>query len=206
MLFATLYQMHRLSETEHWLSATGKIISLTSDGCPTVEFSVPPDTFVTFSPGGCSTIGYSVGDVGAVLYDPGNPRRAHFDSFMENWFLSLMLGIFGLFFLLIGWMLFLPERSVNKRRRRLQRRGSRVQARLLEVRRDPSFTFNGVPAWQLVCQWQNPATGNVHLFYSDSLWYDPQPFIKGKSLQVLIDPEKPGYHWVDTDFLPKLAL
>ncbi len=62
-----------------------------------------------------------------------------------------------------------------------------------------------VPAWRITTQWQDPARGHLLLFESKRLWFDPEPFIHGDRLTVLIDPQNPKRHVFDLSFLPEVA-
>ncbi|WJN59549.1 hypothetical protein OH686_12420 [Pseudomonas sp. SO81] len=187
------------------LRTAGSVVAVSGRGCPSIAFSTGQGERVTFHGQVCSRPGYEIGESVELLYDPLEPENAHIDGFTQNWFVSLILGSFGSIFLLGGMVFVLPEALARRRRSRLERRGQAVQARIVEVRRNPFATLNNVPAWQLVCQWRNPASGAVHLFYSEDLWFDPQPFVQRDSLQVRIDPDNPRRYSVDTSFLPRLA-
>lgn len=187
------------------LRTTGTVAAVSGRGCPSVTFVAHQGEPVTFSGQVCSQPGYEIGESVELLYDPSEPRKVHIDSFTQNWFVSLILGSFGSIFLLGSLVFVVPEALAGRRRSRLETRGQAVQARLVEVRRNPLSTRNNVPAWQLVCQWQNPSSGAVHLFYSEDLWFDPQPFVQRESLQVRIDPKNLRRYSVDTSFLPRLA-
>lgn len=204
LIVALLLQIHRWNEEQHMLRTTGTVVAVSGRGCPSVAFVARRER-VTFTGQVCSRPGYEIGESVELLYDPREPWNAHIDSFTQNWFVSLVLGSFGLVFLLGSLVFVLPEALARRRRSRLEKRGQAVQARLVEVRRNPLATLNNVPAWQLVCQWQNPASGAVHLFYSEDLWFDPQPFVQHESLQVRIDPANPRRYSVDTSFLSRLA-
>lgn len=205
LIIALLLQIHRWGEEERMLRTAGSVVAVSGRGCPSIAFSTGQGERVTFSGQVCSRPGYDVGESVELLYDPLEPQNAHIDGFTQNWFVSLLLGSFGLIFLAAGLLFLLPGVFADRRRTRLERGGKAIQARFVEVRRNPFSTLNQVPAWQLVCQWQNPASGAVHLFYSEDLWFDPQPFIAHKSLQVWIDPQHPERYSVDTSFLPRLA-
>lgn len=202
---ALVLQIHRWNEEERMLRTTGSVVAVMGRGCPLVEFFPLPGERVTFTGEVCSRPGYAKGDIVELFYDPLEPQNAHIDSFLQNWFVSLILGGIGLFFTLVGLALLMPEALVDGRRNRLKRKGQAVQAQFVEVRRNPLSTLNNVPAWQLVCQWYNPSSGAVHLFYSEDLWFDPQPFIENESLQVMVDPDDLRRYSVDTSFLPRLA-
>lgn len=205
LIAALMLQIHRWNEEEHMLRTTGTVVAVSGRGCPSVTFVARQGEPVTFSGQVCSRPGYEIGESVELLYDPSEPRNAHIDSFTQNWFVSLILGSFGSIFLLGSLVFVVPEALAGSRRTRLEKRGQAVPARLVEVRRNPLSTRNNVPAWQLVCQWQNPSSGAVHLFYSEDLWFDPQPFVQLESLLVRIDPKNPRRYSVDTSFLPRLA-
>lgn len=202
---ALVLQMHRWNEEERMVRTVGSVVVVSGKGCPLVEYFPRQDERVTFTGAVCSRPGYDIGESVELFYDPLEPQHAHIDSFTQNWFLSLLLGSFGLIFLLGSLVFTLPELFASRRRAWLKRSGQSVLARVLEVQRNPLSTLNGVPAWHLICQWQNPASGAVHLFHSEDLWFDPQPFLRGTTLSVLIDPKNPRRYSVDTSFLPQLA-
>ncbi|MGE8358481.1 DUF3592 domain-containing protein [Pseudomonas sp.] len=203
---AAVLQVHRWNEEQRMLPTSGTVVELLGRrGCPLVEFSTPSGERASFVGEVCSNSGYDVGERVALMYDPLEPGNAHIDGFLQNWFISLIFGFFGVFFTGIGLAFVLPNTFAERRRQRLMKEGQAVQARFIEVRRNEFSTLNGVAAWQLVGQWQNPDSGAVHLFYSDDLWFDPLPFIKSQTLRVLIDPKDSRRYSVDTSFLPQLA-
>lgn len=204
-MVALLLQIHRWHEEQRMLQTTGSVVAVSGKGCSSVTFYPRQGERVTFSSQVCSRPGYDVGDSVELFYDPSEPQNAHIDSFVQNWFVSLILGGFGLLFMLGGLVFLVPAALAGKRHARLKHRGQAIQARFLEIRRNAFSTLNNVPAWQLVCQWQNPISGEVHLFYSEDLWFDPQPYVDRELLQVHIDPENPRRYSVDISFLPRLA-
>ncbi|WP_277373449.1 DUF3592 domain-containing protein [Pseudomonas sp. AA-38] len=206
ILLALLLQIHRWNAEEQMLRTTGEVVAVMGRGCPVVEFFPHQGELTRFTGEVCSRPGYAMGEVVDLFYDPLEPENAHIDSFVQNWFISLILGAVGLFFCLVGSFLLMPDSFSNRRVKRLESRAQAVQAKFVDVRRNPFSTLNDVPAWQLVCQWHNPESGAMHVFYSEDLWFDPRPFIKDECLQVMIDPEDPRHYSVDTSFLPRLAV
>jgi len=81
-----------------------------------------------------------------------------------------------------------------------------IEAVPVDVQRNTSYSVNGQHPWRIIVQWQNPATGKLHLFRSDNLWFDPSRFVaQQKQIRVLIDPQKPKRYSMDVSFLPELA-
>ena len=68
---------------------------------------------------------------------------------------------------------------------------------------DVTVQLNGTHPYHIVCQWLDPSRNQVHVFKSASIWFDPTPFIPGKTLEVLVDPGNPRRYVVHTAFLPK---
>jgi len=66
-----------------------------------------------------------------------------------------------------------------------------------------SLKVNGRSPWILTAQWQNTADKALYTFKSDSIWFDPTEFVKGETLEVLINANKPSMYHVDLGFLPK---
>ncbi|MBN8532379.1 MAG: DUF3592 domain-containing protein, partial [Alphaproteobacteria bacterium] len=82
--------------------------------------------------------------------------------------------------------------------------GQRIEAEITGVDFNTSLRVNGRSPWVIRAQWYDVAQGGVRTFESESLWFDPAPYLdKRKTIGVFIDPAKPGRYAVDTSFLPK---
>ncbi len=148
---------------------------------------------------------YDVGEVVEVLYDPARPADATIRSTWEVWGGPMVAVGLGAVFSLIGGGMLLGMRASARRAQELRLHGARVQATFQAVERNTSLTVNGGHPWRIVCQWQDPATGLLHVFHSQNLWFDPTPFVHQTELTVFVDRAKPKRHLVDVSFLPKLA-
>ncbi len=170
---------------------------------PEVEFKTPDGRIVHFSGStGSNPSSYSRGEHVQVLYDPASPEQAKIDSFSEKWLGPLLLGGLGLGFALIGGgMLFAPlfrRRSYEW----LKLNGMRVQAKYEGVT-SGNMKVNGRSSYRLKCQWQHPVTQLVYVFLSDNIWFDPAPYVKRDTLEVLVNADNPKQYHVDISFLPK---
>jgi hypothetical protein len=202
---AVTLQVVRVNQQAQMQSARGEVVDLTQ-GCPAVRFITASNEPLFFLSDVCSNPpAFGLGDSVAVLYDPAQPSRAKIDGFLENWFVSLVLGSIGSVFLLISSFFIIPPLLARRRAEHLSRHGTPVFAELTEVRRNEMLSVNGMQPWRIVAQWVNPATGKLHRFTSANLWFDPSPYIRGNQVQVFIDPQKPKRYSVDTSFLPELA-
>lgn len=202
---AVVLQVVRLNDQARMEAARGEVVDLTQ-GCPAVRFVTASGEPLFFRGEVCSNPpAFGLGDPVAVLYDPAQPARAKIDGFLENWFVSLVLGGIGSVFLLISSFFIIPPLLARRRARYLSRNGTSVLAELTEVRRNERLSVNGMHPWHIVAQWVNPATGKLHRFTSANLWFDPSPYISQNRVQVFIDPRKPKRYSMDTSFLPELA-
>lgn len=148
---------------------------------------------------------YHRGESVTVRYSPGEPAAARIDGFLESWFAPVLLGGMGSVFAGIAGGLLISERRKRRLHDWLQQFGTRIEAKYTGVRLDTTLRINGQHPWRLMAQWQNPATGLVHTFESETLFYDPSDYVKLETLGVWIDPSDPRRHHLDTGFLPKLA-
>lgn len=148
---------------------------------------------------------FDVGERVTVLYDPANPARARIRATFELWGGPIILGGIGGVFALIGGILLLVSHAGRRREAELRLHGRRVQARFQSVERNGALEVNGEHPYRIVCQWQDPATGLLHVFRSQNLWFDPTPHVRVEELTVFVDPKNPRRHLVDVSFLPKLA-
>ena len=173
---------------------------------PVVEFTAASGERRTFAHRVASAPpAYQVGERVTVLYDPGDVHDARIQGFSALWLLPTILGGLGAVFALVGGIILAVRAAGRRREAELRLHGRRVQARFQAVERNTSLEVNGNHPWRIVCQWQDPTTGLLHLFKSRNLWFDPTPYVKVQELTVFVDPRKPKRHFVDVSFLPRLA-
>lgn len=119
----------------------------------------------------------------------------------------LVGGLVGLVFLCLG-VGFLVHRSRHQKRRRfLLESGQRIYADITEVTYDTRVRFNGRCPFVILCQAIEPRSGQVYVFESESLWFDPAPYLHNVTrLPVYVDPENYRHYTVDTSgILPEQA-
>jgi hypothetical protein len=173
---------------------------------PVVEFAPASGAVRTFtSSSGSSPPAYDVGERVTVLYDPQNTHDARLKGTFSLWGVAIILGGIGLVFGGIGGGMIAARSARRRREADLRLRGRRVLARFQSVERNTSLRVNGQSPWRILCQWQDPATGLLHVFKSQNLWFDPTPYVQVQELTVFVDPVKPKRYVVDVGFLPKLA-
>jgi len=194
-------------------SATGEVIDLlrarSSDSTtykPMVRFVTASGQPVEFvSSVGANPPSYARGETVEVLYTPEAPQDARIKSFFSLWGVATVLGGVGCVFGAIGGGLWLAGWLGGRKRAHLEAVGHPIQARLQGVERNTSVDVNGVHPYRVVSQWLNPETGEVHVFRSENLWYDPTPWLAREHITVLIAPGNPRQYLVDLSFLPKIA-
>jgi len=148
---------------------------------------------------------YRVNERVEVLYDPANPAHFTVNDFVSLWLLPLIFGILGVVFCSIGFIPFAWQRRVQQRDDWLRANGQRIFADFERVEVNTSVRINGQCPWRIVCQWLDPASNQVHVYRSHNLWYDPERYITGKTMEVIVAPTNPKRYVVETSFLPKLA-
>ena len=87
----------------------------------------------------------------------------------------------------------------------LEENGRTIQADIIGVQYDTRVRLNGRCPLVLQCQARNAADGKVYVFESDSLWFDPTPYLDGRTaLPVLVDPDNyHRYHVCTEGILPQ---
>lgn len=205
-LLAGAYYMYR--DTSEFVatarSAQGTVVALRS-GAPEVRFRTGEGREVQFTSSVSSKPpSYRVGETVEVLYRHDRPDDAEVNAIMTLWLGTIILGGMGSVFSLIGGALvFASSRKAGDPRLKLN--GQALQTDFQSVERDTSYSVNGRHPYQVVTQWKNPNTGEIHLFHSDHLWYDPTAHIKTDRITVYVDRGNPGKYFMDISFLPKLA-
>lgn len=171
---------------------------------PVIQFvQVNGQTQVFKSSSGSGSPEYAVGQQVPVIYLASDPADARIESTGNVWGLAIALGVMGGLFLLIpGGVLFWDHRKSSMQRVLLQT-GRRVEATIAQVIEDTSIKVNGRFPYRVLAQWQDPASGKLHLFKSNALWFDPSPHLRSDKLGVFIEPNNPKRYAVDPASLPQ---
>lgn len=146
-----------------------------------------------------STSRHRVGDPVRVLYDPQNPQNALIDSFVDRYFILIVLLPIGVGFTAVG----LPGLIVIAQRKRkeasLKERGRPVEAKVTGVIR----LRNGFQPWRITAEWHDPFHARVVVLQSRNLYDDPTKHVEvGQTVKAWVDPDQPSRHWIDVSFLP----
>lgn len=117
-----------------------------------------------------------------------------------------VFGGMGAVFLLIG--LGLVYADVN-RRNMLQQAvdsGHYVMAKIVGVQRRLNVNVRGTHPYVVECHWMNRDSGELHVYYSRYLYFDPTDLFTAKEVPVYIDRMNEKYAFVDIDkVLPKVV-
>lgn len=119
-----------------------------------------------------------------------------------------LLGLVALpggIFLVLGLAFLGTIARIRRDRTWLQENGRIIEADILGVQYDTRVRVNGRCPLVLQCQAVNPADGKVYVFESDSLWFDPTPFLENRDkMPVLVDPDNyHRYQVLTEDVLPE---
>jgi len=87
----------------------------------------------------------------------------------------------------------------------LQRFGRIVSTDLQAVALCRAVRVNGRHPYRIVSRWKRASTGRYYTFESGNIWFDPSPYVEGRSIHVRIDPNNPRRYWMDISFLPDRA-
>ncbi len=207
---------HTFDFVENALMAQGTVTDLTrsarsgSSGSdtyrPVVTFHDHEGQLVEFVSGvGSSPPAYRKGEVVEVLFLKEDPQDAEINSFFNLWFLPVLLSGMGAVFTLVGLGISLPALFKKRSHERLRQTGTPIQTKLQKVAENTGYRSHGRHPYQILSQWQNPRTGEIHVFTSENIGFDPSDYLPGKEIMVFIDPEKPDKYYVDLSFLPKMA-
>ena len=173
---------------------------------PVVAFMADNGVLVNFTSSFSSNPpSYHVGEKVEVLYAPDDPNDARIRGFGSLWLAPVILGGIGTVFAAIGFGILIVSRLNKRKREWLMAYGTEILAEFQSVERNTSLKVNGRSPWRIIAQWQNPETGQLHVFNSENLWFDPSNYIQTKQLKVLLDPKNAKRYHVDISFLPQLA-
>lgn len=164
----------------------------TEDGRPT-EFSTRAGT---------RCAGARIGDAVPILYPPARPAEARVDDFFALWGGSIIGGLIGPVFLLIGGIWIAAGRRKRRRVATLMREGRRIETELERVEHVTSMKMQYRHPYRVVTRGRDPLSGDSRRFLSDYLWYDPSPYLQDVSVPVFIERDDPRRYHMDLSFLP----
>ncbi|MFN8355131.1 MAG: DUF3592 domain-containing protein [Spirosomataceae bacterium] len=170
---------------------------------PVIAFQTANGKPITFQGSvSSSPPAFDINEKVEVYYNPANPQEAAIGTFFQLWFLPLIFGILGTIFSSIGLGFGVSALLHRRKIASLSLNGQRIKAHLQSVQLDRSIRSGNRSPFRIYCQWQDSLTGNLYVFKSDALWFDPSPYV-GQQMDVLIDPQNPKRYWVDTSSLPR---
>lgn len=190
---------------------TGMVIDLlrSNNGtyAPRVRFRTADERVIEFtSSTSANPPAYQQEEQVEVIYPVDRPGDARISGFMTLWGASLITGILGGVFFLIGGGLLAYGLLRSNRKAWLEKHGIPVTARLQQVELNTALESNGRNPYRISAQWKDPTTNRIHIFRSDNLWFDPSEFLAGQeTVTVLIKRDDPRKHYMDITFLPTLA-
>jgi hypothetical protein len=112
LLIAAIIVYYNQSESlKNTVKSKGKVIDMVgsrgSKGgttySPIVEFQFNGQSYRISSEVSSSPPAFEIGEEVELFVPPSNPNKARINSFMENWFVVLILGFMGTIFSIIGF-------------------------------------------------------------------------------------------------------
>ncbi|QDH79612.1 DUF3592 domain-containing protein [Echinicola soli] len=171
---------------------------------PVIQFEDKGGNNVIFhSSTASSPPAYSKGENVTVLYPESNPNEAKIEGFFSLWGMVVIVGGIGMVFFLVGGGIIFSVKRKSNTDKWLRRNGNSIDTAFQGVILDTSLTVNGRHPFRILSQWQDPTTSEVHVFKSNSLWFDPSQFIDQKNIKVFIGWDNPKKYYMDVSFLPK---
>lgn len=132
----------------------------------------------------------------ALYVDPENPR--HIASSLDTWLVSLILGIMGLVFALVGVIPLCILTTKKRQNKRIMETGRRLYATVEEIRLNTSYRVNGRSPYQIICSYYDSYADVTYRFKSDNLWVDPQAvFPEGSTIPVMVMEGDYSKYYVD---------
>ena len=173
---------------------------------PVVQFANESGQLVNFtSSTGSNPPSYSPGQQVEVLYRPGERKSPRINSFFSLWGAEAIVAGIGTVFLLAGAILMWVPEFKYRKGETLKKNGVPIETDYQGVALNTRFSVNGRHPFQVITQWQNPATSQVHVFKSHNIWFDPSNYIHTDTITVFYEKGDLQHYYVDLSFLPKLA-
>lgn len=110
----------------------------------------------------------------------------------------LIFGGVGLLFFVLGLIFLIMEFGKKFRNDKLLKSGNYVMAEIFEVELNYNVTVNMRHPYVVRCRYQD-SYGNVHIFKSRNLLFDPTDLFKDQMVKVYVDGENYKNYYVDID-------
>lgn len=133
---------------------------------------------------GMLIVGIVFAIVGPILIAVGFPYFWRFPV-KETLFLSVY-GSMGLIFLAIGLVFLVIKIRRKQRCNRLLQSGSYIMAEIVETKINYNVRINGKSPYVVECQYWDMA-GNVHIFKSRCLYFNPESLFKDRMVRVYVE-------------------
>ena len=161
------------------------------------------ETIVFVSSTATNPPGYAKGEKIEVLYFPAKPQEARINSFFSLWGGSVILGVMGAIFFLIGAGVTLVPMLKKRQGEYLKEQGRAIETDFQGVKVNGAVVVNGRNPFRVLTQWKDPSSSKVRVFESNNIWYDPTSHIKSQRIRVFLDKKNSKKYYVDLSFLPK---
>ena len=111
---------------------------------------------------------------------------------------TCIFGGIGLVLFIVGIICLYFALKKRKHIKRLLSDGKYVMAEIVGVGRSYNVKIWGYHPYVVTCQYQD-ISGDVHMFKSRYLRFNPEPLLKDQMVRVYVDAEDYNYYYVDID-------
>jgi len=180
---------------------------------PVVEFATQAGEKHRFTGStGSGTADYEAGAKVSVRYDPRNPSSAQITDFAQFWLGPLGVGLFGFLFLVAGVGSFVLikgsdetfgpqfQRKMDLVALSVGKEGIRLDGQVDSVRKQAGKAGE---EFVVVCRAALPGGISQQRFEAEPIFFNPGPWILGKSIEIYVDPRNKERYAVMLD--PLLA-
>lgn len=172
---------------------------------PIIEFTTQDNQKIEFrSSMGSSSYRGSIGQSIDVLYDPADPHDAVINSLFGVYGLSIIFGIFGGVFTLIGGIPFAFGMVGKKKNTRLLREGTPIQVKISGVEENTMIQINKQSPYQIIADVHDKSSNTIKRYKSENIYFDPSPYIDRETVTIYLDKNNTKKYYMDVSFLPKL--
>ena len=130
-----------------------------------------------------------------LLYDPDEPGRVRTSSMV--YFPSIILGILGAVFSLIGIIPCAVMISRRKQNQKLLAAGHVLHAQVESIDLNRNISVNGTHPYIVYCTYKDAYSGTIYRFKSGSIWTNPESVLpKGAMIDVYVDEKDYSKYYV----------
>lgn len=170
---------------------------------PVVQFKTVKNSSEVFkSAAGNNPPLFKAGDKVKVYYSRENSKNAVINSFITLWSSIAVKAVIGIIFLISGIIFLAIQQQRKKLKQRLKKNGVIIVTTITGIKKDEQTKINWRHPYRIYSELKSSGHHKTFKFISDEIWFNPESYLKDKTIKVFVEADDYNKYWMDIAFLP----